>query len=111
VAGKEEIVVTVHGHPIAVIIGFENEDDWLEYRLSRDDKFLARVAESRQQCKEGKYEALDESPWCTMVDDHGQHPESVRSGRAALLIWAVAANLFCPLYSFSINCSGGTLAC
>jgi prevent-host-death family protein len=61
-AGKEEIVVTVHGRPVAVIIGFENEDDWLEYRLLRDDKFLARVAESRQQYKEGKYKTLDALP-------------------------------------------------
>ena len=37
-AGKEEIVVTVHGRPVAVIIGFENEDDWLECRLFRDSK-------------------------------------------------------------------------
>jgi prevent-host-death family protein len=58
-AGKEEIVVTVHGRPVAVIIGFENEDDWLEYRLLKDDKFLTRVAESRQQCKDGKYKTLD----------------------------------------------------
>jgi prevent-host-death family protein len=58
-AGKEEIVVTVHGRPVAVIIGFENEDDWLEYRLLKDDKFLARVAESRQQYREGKYKTLD----------------------------------------------------
>ena len=61
-AGKEEIVVTVHGRPVAVIIGFENEDDWLEHRLLRDDKFLARVAESRQQYKEGKYKTLDALP-------------------------------------------------
>jgi prevent-host-death family protein len=58
-AGKEEIVVTVHGRPVAVIIGFENEDDWLEYRLLKDDKFLTRVAESRQQYKDGKYKTLD----------------------------------------------------
>ena len=61
-AGKEEIVVTVHGRPVAVIIGFENEDDWLEYRLLKDDKFLARVAESRQQYREGKYKTLDALP-------------------------------------------------
>ena len=61
-AGKEEIVVTVHGRPVAVIIGFENEDDWLEYRLLKDDKFLTRVAESRQQYKDGKYKTLDALP-------------------------------------------------
>lgn len=57
-AAREEVVVTVHGRPTAVIIGFEDEDDWLEYRLLRDEKFLARISESRQQYKEGKYKTL-----------------------------------------------------
>ncbi len=59
-AGKEEVVVTSHGRPVAVIIGFEDEDDWLEYRLVKDEKFLARVSKSRQQYKEGKYKTLEE---------------------------------------------------
>ena len=59
-AGKEEVVVTIRGRPAAVIIGFEHEDDWLEYRLLKDEDFLARVSESRQQYKEGKYKTLEE---------------------------------------------------
>ena len=59
-AGKEEVIVTIHGRPAAVIIGFEDEDDWLEYRLLNDEKFLARVSQSRQQYKEGKYKTLQE---------------------------------------------------
>jgi prevent-host-death family protein len=59
-AGKEEIVVTIHGRPAAVIIGFEEEDDWLEYRLLNDESFLSRIAESRQQYQEGKYKTIDE---------------------------------------------------
>jgi prevent-host-death family protein len=61
-AGKEEVIVTIHGRPAAVIVGFEDEDDWLEYRLLKDDKFLARIAESRRQYKEGKYKTLEELP-------------------------------------------------
>ena len=59
-AGKEEIVVTIHGRPAAVIIGFEDEDDWLEYRLLNDESFLARIEESRQQYRKGKYKTLEE---------------------------------------------------
>lgn len=59
-AGKEEIIVTIHGRPAAVIIGFEDEDDWLEYRLLKDEKFLARVSEARQQYIEGNYKTLEE---------------------------------------------------
>jgi prevent-host-death family protein len=59
-AGKEDVVITIHGRPAAVIIGFEDEDDWLEYRLLNNDEFLARIAESRQQYKEGKYRTLED---------------------------------------------------
>lgn len=59
-AGKEEVIVTIHGRPAAVILGFADEEDWLEYRLLKDEKFLARIAESRQQYKEGKYKTLEE---------------------------------------------------
>jgi prevent-host-death family protein len=59
-AGHEEVIITIHGRPAAVIIGFEDEDDWLEYRLLRDESFLARISESRQQYREGKYKTLEE---------------------------------------------------
>ncbi len=61
-AGKEEVVVTIHGRPAAVLIGFEDEEDWLEYRLLKDEKFLARVAQSRQQYQQGRYKPLKELP-------------------------------------------------
>jgi prevent-host-death family protein len=43
-AETEEVVVTVYGRPAAVIIGFEDEDDWLEYQLLNDESFQAHVA-------------------------------------------------------------------
>jgi hypothetical protein len=45
-----------------VIIGFEDEDDWLEYRLLKDERFLARVSESRRQYQEGRYRRLEDLP-------------------------------------------------
>jgi len=32
-AGKQRIVITRHGKPAGVRIGFDSEDDWFEYRL------------------------------------------------------------------------------
>ena len=61
-AGKEEVLITIHGRPAAVIIGFEDEEDWLEYRLLKDEKFLARIAKSRQQYQAGRYKTLEELP-------------------------------------------------
>jgi len=34
IAGTEEIVITKHGKPAGVLIGFESEDDWIDYRLA-----------------------------------------------------------------------------
>lgn len=30
IAEKEEVVITRHGRPAAVIIGFKSEDDWFD---------------------------------------------------------------------------------
>ena len=46
-ANNEEIVITRHGKPAGVLIGFKNEDDWFEYRLEHDPRFLRRIEEAR----------------------------------------------------------------
>lgn len=59
-AEKEEVVITRHGRPAGVLIGFESEDDWFEYRLERDPSFLAQVAEARAALRRGEGILLDE---------------------------------------------------
>ncbi len=62
-AKKEEIVITRHGKPAGVLIGFASEDDWFEYRLEHDPRFLRRIAEARESIFQGKgipLEDLDE---------------------------------------------------
>jgi hypothetical protein len=34
-----------------VLIGFESEDDWFEYRLERDPRFLQRIEAARQSLR------------------------------------------------------------
>jgi len=46
-AQTQEIVITRHGKPAGVLIGFESEDDWCEYRLEHDSPFLQRVEQAR----------------------------------------------------------------
>ena len=53
-AEHEQIVITRHGRPAGVLIGFETEDDWFEYRLENDPRFLKRVAESRAELRSGQ---------------------------------------------------------
>jgi prevent-host-death family protein len=42
-AETQEIVITRHGKPAGVLIGFESEEDWFEYRLENDPRFLRRI--------------------------------------------------------------------
>jgi prevent-host-death family protein len=53
-AEEEEIVVTRHGKPAGLLVGFATEDDWIDYRLEHDPRFLSRIAAARQSLREGK---------------------------------------------------------
>ena len=53
-AKREGIVITRHGKPAGVLIGFASDDDWFEYRLEHDPRFLRRVAEARASLTQGK---------------------------------------------------------
>jgi prevent-host-death family protein len=59
-AEDEEVVITRHGKPAGVLIGFESEDDWFEYRLERDPRFLKRIAAARQSLRTHGGVPLDE---------------------------------------------------
>ena len=59
-ASKEEIVITKHGKPAGVLIGFASEDDWFDYKLENDPRFLARIAAARKSLKAGKGTRLEE---------------------------------------------------
>jgi len=58
-AESEEIVITRRGKPAAVLIGFKSEDDWFDYRLENDPRFLDRVAKARGSLREGRGIGLD----------------------------------------------------
>jgi prevent-host-death family protein len=53
-AEKEEIIITRHGKPAGVLVGFRSEDDWFDYRLENDPRFLQRIAEARRSIAAGK---------------------------------------------------------
>ena len=61
-AEKDEVVVTRHGKPAAVIIGFADDDAWFDYRLERDERFLRKIATARDQIKRGEFVSLDNLP-------------------------------------------------
>ena len=59
-AEREEIVITRHGKPAGVLIGFESEDDWFEYRLQSDPRFLSRIERARRSLRAGRGVRIEE---------------------------------------------------
>jgi prevent-host-death family protein len=59
-AEKTEIVITRHGKPAGVLIGFESEDDWFDYRLEHDPRFLRRVESARNSLRAGRGVKLED---------------------------------------------------
>ena len=59
-AEKQEIVITRHGKPAGVLIGFESEDDWFEYRLETDPRFLRRIEAARASIRSGRGISLED---------------------------------------------------
>ena len=53
-AERREIVITRHGKPAGMLIGLESEEDWFEYRLETDPRFLRRIAQARENLHAGR---------------------------------------------------------
>ena len=74
-AENEEIIITRHGKPAGVLVGFASEDDWFEYKLEHDPRFFQRIAQARESLKAGKGIKLED----------GQIEPRARSRRTAKL--------------------------
>ena len=59
-AAKQDIVITKHGKPAGVLIGFASEDDWFDYKIENDPRFLARIAAARKSFRAGKGVRLED---------------------------------------------------
>lgn len=52
-AEDEEVVITQDGKPAGVLIGFKSEEDWQDYRLESDPRFLKRIESARKSLEAG----------------------------------------------------------
>lgn len=59
-AAEEAVVITRHGKPAGVLIGFTDEEDWLEYRLLNDPDFAKRIEKSRKSLRAGHGTKLED---------------------------------------------------
>jgi prevent-host-death family protein len=53
-AAQREIIITRHGKPAGVLIGFRSEEDWFDYRLQNDPRFIERIAQARESLRAGR---------------------------------------------------------
>ncbi len=59
-AVTQEIIITRHGRPAGVLIGFESEEDWFDYRLEHDPRFLRRIEQARNSLRAGRGVKLED---------------------------------------------------
>ncbi|MGH9891349.1 MAG: type II toxin-antitoxin system Phd/YefM family antitoxin [bacterium] len=59
-AEQEEILITRHGKPAGVLIGFGSEDEWFDYKLENDPRFLSRVDAARSSLRSGGGSRIEE---------------------------------------------------
>lgn len=48
-AEKEQIIITRHGQPAGILMGFASEEDWFDYQLENDPRFLKRIERARKK--------------------------------------------------------------
>lgn len=59
-AEKEDVIITRHGVPAGLLIGFADTEDWWEELLLRSPRFQERLEQARQSLREGKGITLEE---------------------------------------------------
>ena len=67
-ASREEILITRHGRPAGILIGFEDEEAWFDYRLENHPEFLDKIAEARAALRQGQGVRLED------VGDRSRRP-------------------------------------
>ena len=56
---KEEVVVMENGHPVALVIPFDDDDlEW--YAREREPAFIKAIARAREQARRGETLSVDE---------------------------------------------------
>ena len=62
-AEGQEIVITRHGKPAGLLIGFKSEEEWFDYRLEHDPRFLRRIQTARHSVRAGRGVKWEDVDW------------------------------------------------
>lgn len=75
-AEQEQIVITRHGKPAGLLVGFASKDDWFDFRLENDRHFQRRVARARASLRAGKGVKLEDVPSPSKVPPRRAKPST-----------------------------------
>ena len=78
-AEKEQIVITRHGQPAGILTGFASEDDWFEYQLEHDPRFLKRIEQARESLRSGKAVRIEDVSQGVAENVEAKHRQALRS--------------------------------
>jgi prevent-host-death family protein len=60
-AEEEQIIITRHGQPAGILMGFASEEDWFDYQLENDPRFLKRIERARENVRHGQGVKLEDA--------------------------------------------------
>ena len=58
-AQEEDVILIYDGKPVGYLVGFADEDDWIDYLMLNNPEFKTRLCRSLQDAKEGKTVAFE----------------------------------------------------
>jgi hypothetical protein len=58
-AQEEDVILIYEGKPVGYLVGFVDEDDWIDYLMLNNPEFQTRLRRSLQDAREGKTIAFE----------------------------------------------------
>lgn len=58
-AQEEDVILIYEGKPVGYLVGFADEDDWIDYLMLNNPQFQTRLRRSLQDAREGKTIAFE----------------------------------------------------
>lgn len=59
-AEEEDIVLIHEGQPVGYLVGFADEDDWIDYLMLQDPKIRSQLHRSLEDVRAGKVIAFEQ---------------------------------------------------
>ena len=80
-AEDEQIIITRHGKPAGVLVGFASDDDWFDFQIEHDPRFLQRIEQAHQSLRSGKGVKLEDVRDSGPSQRRGRNRKSGHTGR------------------------------